>query len=123
MLDLLASLRLAPGTAMPLSSPPGSLHMHMIPGALPTRHPARFISTSSRKLDKVSDDRSDGMKLTHVSETGSAHMVSISDKVPTRRVAKAVCAVKFTSNTPMRLIKENQIKKGDVLGVARVAGI
>lgn len=62
-------------------------------------------------------------KLTHVSETGSAHMVSISDKIPTQRVATAVCRVLFTDATSIRLIKENQIKKGDVLGVARVAGI
>ena len=62
-------------------------------------------------------------KLTHVSETGSAHMVSISDKTVTKRVATAVCRVLFTDASAVKLIRENQIKKGDVLGVARVAGI
>lgn len=62
-------------------------------------------------------------RLTHVSESGSAHMVSIADKEPTRRIARAVCSVHFTNEAACRLIKENQIKKGDVLGVARVAGI
>lgn len=50
-------------------------------------------------------------------------MVSISDKIPSKRVAKAACSVYFTNELACKLIKENQIKKGDVLGVARVAGI
>ncbi|KAG7129366.1 Cyclic pyranopterin monophosphate synthase like protein [Verticillium longisporum] len=50
-------------------------------------------------------------------------MVSISSKTPTSRVAKAACTVTFTTPEPLRLIAENQMKKGDVLGVARVAGI
>ncbi|KAI0179955.1 molybdenum cofactor biosynthesis prote [Hypoxylon sp. FL1284] len=62
-------------------------------------------------------------RLTHVSASGSAHMVSIADKEPSRRVAKAACSVHFTNDVACRLIKENQMKKGDVLGVARVAGI
>ncbi|KAI1777633.1 molybdenum cofactor biosynthesis prote [Hypoxylon cercidicola] len=62
-------------------------------------------------------------RLTHVSESGSAHMVSIADKELSKRVAKAACSVHFTNDVACRLIKENQIKKGDVLGVARVAGI
>ncbi|KAI3343880.1 molybdenum cofactor biosynthesis protein 1 B [Ustulina deusta] len=67
--------------------------------------------------------RADGDKLTHVSESGAAHMVSISDKTPSKRLAKAICSVRFTDKTACRLIQENQIQKGDVLGVARVAGI
>lgn len=50
-------------------------------------------------------------------------MVSISDKVPSKRLAKAICSVRFTDRTACRLVQENQILKGDVLGVARVAGI
>lgn len=65
----------------------------------------------------------DAPKLTHVSSSGSAHMVSISDKKPTSRTAKAVCSVRFSSATPATLIRENALKKGDVLGVARIAGI
>ncbi|KAI1276523.1 molybdenum cofactor biosynthesis protein 1 B [Xylaria sp. FL0933] len=65
----------------------------------------------------------DGNKLTHVSESGAAHMVSISDKTPSKRLAKAVCSVQFADKAACRLIQENQIQKGDVLGVARIAGI
>ncbi|KAH9243680.1 hypothetical protein K456DRAFT_1744377 [Colletotrichum gloeosporioides 23] len=61
--------------------------------------------------------------LTHVSPTGSARMVSISSKAPTARVAKAVCTVTFSTPTALRLVRASQMKKGDVLGVARVAGI
>ncbi|KAK6950355.1 hypothetical protein Daesc_008681 [Daldinia eschscholtzii] len=79
----------------------------------------RCFSLSSPRPDK----KHDAARLTHVSESGSAHMVSISDKTPTKRVAKAVCGVYFTNKLACQLIKENQVKKGDVLGVARVAGI
>jgi cyclic pyranopterin phosphate synthase len=68
-------------------------------------------------------DHNDEPQLTHVSESGSAHMVSISDKTPSKRTAKAICSVRFTNQTAIKLIVENQMKKGDVLGVARIAGI
>lgn len=50
-------------------------------------------------------------------------MVSISEKAVTARVATATCRVGFSTDTAIKLIKENGMKKGDVLGVARVAGI
>lgn len=50
-------------------------------------------------------------------------MVSISEKTVTTRVATAACTVYFSDDTAIRLIRDNQMKKGDVLGVARVAGI
>lgn len=50
-------------------------------------------------------------------------MVSIAEKQVTSRVATAACTVRFSDGTALQLIRENQMKKGDVLGVARVAGI
>lgn len=50
-------------------------------------------------------------------------MVSISSKPPTARTAAARCGVRFSSRTALALVRENQMAKGDVLGVARVAGI
>ncbi|RYC64727.1 hypothetical protein CHU98_g1435 [Xylaria longipes] len=79
----------------------------------------RCLSTTHRQLGR----QTDGNRLTHVSESGAAHMVSISDKMPSKRLAKAICSVRFTDKTACRLVQENQIQKGDVLGVARVAGI
>ena len=62
-------------------------------------------------------------RLTHVSDSGTARMVSISEKVVTARAATAACSVRFSTATAITLIRENGMKKGDVLGVARVAGI
>lgn len=51
-------------------------------------------------------------------------MVSISNKDVTSRIAKAACTVRFSPSSPAPgLILSNTLKKGDVLGVARVAGI
>ncbi len=61
-------------------------------------------------------------KLSHTDETGAAHMVDVGDKQPSKRVAVAEAHVLMTEYTA-NLIRENGIKKGDVLAVARVAGI
>ncbi|KAI5465840.1 hypothetical protein BGZ63DRAFT_411309 [Mariannaea sp. PMI_226] len=82
----------------------------------------RLFSQSYQYL-KDGKEFAKGPRLTHVSETGSAQMVSISGKDITSRVAKAVCTVRFSDKTAISLIRQNQMKKGDVLGVARVAGI
>jgi GTP 3',8-cyclase len=50
-------------------------------------------------------------------------MVSIADKRPSKRTARAVCTIMFSDDVAIRLIKDNQAKKGDVIGVARIAGI
>lgn len=50
-------------------------------------------------------------------------MVPIAAKDVTQRIATAACRVRFSNNTAPRLIRDNQMKKGDVLGVARIAGI
>lgn len=62
------------------------------------------------------------MSLTHFDAHGHAHMVDVSDKPVTARVAVARGAVKMTAET-LALITEGRAKKGDVLGVARLAGI
>jgi cyclic pyranopterin phosphate synthase len=50
-------------------------------------------------------------------------MVPISSKSVTSRTAIAVCSIHFSNTTTLPLIRSNQLKKGDVLGVARIAGI
>lgn len=50
-------------------------------------------------------------------------MVSISSKIPTTRTAIAHCTVHFSNPTALPLIRSNSMKKGDVLSVARIAGI
>lgn len=60
--------------------------------------------------------------LSHFDDRGQAHMVDVSSKPATDRVAVAVGAVKMTAET-LTLITEGRAKKGDVLSVARLAGI
>lgn len=60
--------------------------------------------------------------LTHFDDQGRAHMVDVSDKPVTARIAVARGAVKMSVET-LALITEGRAKKGDVLGVARLAGI
>jgi len=62
------------------------------------------------------------MKLTHVDDEGKAMMVDISQKFATERVAIASGMVKMQPET-LELIRSGEVKKGDVLAVARVAGI
>jgi len=60
--------------------------------------------------------------LTHLDDRGNARMVDIADKVVTARVATAAAEVNMLAET-FRLIADGAHKKGDVLAVARVAGI
>ena len=60
--------------------------------------------------------------LTHFDASGQAHMVDVSDKRVTDRVAVAEGYVRMTPET-LALITEGRAKKGDVLSVARLAGI
>lgn len=62
------------------------------------------------------------MALTHFDEQGQAHMVDVSDKADTARLAVAEGWVKMRPET-LDLIAKGGAKKGDVLGVARLAGI
>ncbi|WP_170402906.1 cyclic pyranopterin monophosphate synthase MoaC [Ruegeria arenilitoris] len=62
------------------------------------------------------------MPLTHFDSDGQAHMVDVSDKDTTNRVAVATGYVKMAQQT-FEIISEGRAKKGDVLGVARLAGI
>lgn len=61
-------------------------------------------------------------RLTHLDETGSARMVDVGAKGDTERVAVAGGEVVMEPET-LRLIRDGAIKKGDVLTIARIAGI
>ncbi|MGB0440333.1 MAG: cyclic pyranopterin monophosphate synthase MoaC [Pikeienuella sp.] len=60
--------------------------------------------------------------LTHFDAKGDAHMVDVSDKDVTSRTATAKGAVEMSAET-LATITEGRAKKGDVLSVARLAGI
>jgi cyclic pyranopterin phosphate synthase len=58
--------------------------------------------------------------FSHLDEQGEAHMVDVSAKAVTRRVAEASCRVILSAETVSRL---RQLPKGDAVTIARVAGI
>lgn len=62
------------------------------------------------------------MEFTHFNEAGYAHMVDVGQKQDSERRAVAQATVRMQPNT-LTMIKSGGIKKGDVLGVAQVAGI
>ena len=64
----------------------------------------------------------DSEKLTHIDEDGKAQMVDVGYKEDTNRSATASGKV-FMSIETIDALKKQELKKGDVLGVARVAGI
>ncbi|HSD60987.1 MAG TPA: cyclic pyranopterin monophosphate synthase MoaC [Burkholderiales bacterium] len=61
-------------------------------------------------------------KFTHFDAQGEAHMVDVAEKPETRRVARARGRIRMQPET-LRRILEGGAKKGDVLGVARIAAI
>lgn len=60
--------------------------------------------------------------LTHFDEAGNARMVDVGDKAETKRIAVASGHIRMEPDT-VSLIREGRAAKGDVLGVAQVAGI
>jgi cyclic pyranopterin phosphate synthase len=61
-------------------------------------------------------------KLTHFNNAGEAEMVDVSEKASTDRIAIAEGIIKMQTQT-LELIMQGEHKKGDVLGIARIAGI
>jgi cyclic pyranopterin phosphate synthase len=64
----------------------------------------------------------DGAHFTHFDASGQAHMVDVADKSVTRRLARAGGRIAMQPAT-LALIRAGDAKKGDVLGVARIAAI
>ena len=62
------------------------------------------------------------MSLSHFDDQGQAHMVDVSDKEVTDRIAVAEGCVKMHPET-LDYVLKGSAKKGDVLGIARIAGI
>lgn len=61
-------------------------------------------------------------QLTHFDSSGQAHMVDVGDKAATKRIAIAQGSILMQPET-LKLIRQGNAKKGDVLGVARIAAI
>ena len=60
--------------------------------------------------------------LTHFDRNGSARMVDVSKKKSSKRIAIAKCEISLLPST-LKIIEDKQAEKGDVIGIARLAGI
>lgn len=61
-------------------------------------------------------------KLSHVDKKGKANMVDVGNKPDQERIAEATGHIKLNEAT-IQMVKENSLKKGDVLTIAEIAGI
>jgi cyclic pyranopterin monophosphate synthase len=61
-------------------------------------------------------------KLSHFDSSGQAHMVDVGDKPASKRIAIASGVINMLPST-LKLIQQGNAKKGDVLGIARIAAI
>jgi cyclic pyranopterin phosphate synthase len=71
----------------------------------------------SKKMNEINPNN-----LTHFDISGQAHMVDVGDKAITKRIATANGMITMQNST-VTLIKKGDTKKGDVLGIARIAAI
>ena len=70
----------------------------------------------------MSENSSSSSPLTHFDAQGQAHMVDVGGKPATHRVAVASGRIEMKAET-LALVQSGTAKKGDVLGIARIAGI
>jgi|TARA_B100000959_G_scaffold118150_1_gene124171 cyclic pyranopterin phosphate synthase len=71
---------------------------------------------------KMSESSNSARDLSHIDESGKARMVDVGSKDVTERVASAGCEIHMQQST-LDLIRSGGFDKGDVLGVARLAGV
>lgn len=84
--------------------------------------PIQGLGLGLRNFSTSTTSYKTGDHLTHTTNEGKATMVHVGDKTPTKRVARAQATIHVGTKI-YQLITENQIKKGDVLTVAQIAGI
>ena len=88
----------------------------------PTSADPLSTSSANNEPSKPTTTSPASRRLTHVRPTGEAHMVDVGAKPATKRTAIAMAYVRISPEVYQQ-IEENSNKKGDVLGIARVAGI
>ena len=81
-----------------------------------------FLGEGLMEADKPEPTSTKDDILTHIDERGAARMVDVGAKPDSDRVAVAIGFVEMKIET-LQMIKTNEFKKGDVLSVARIAGI
>ncbi len=109
---------------------PSAIPLHLVSAAIsPPKALYRPISTTSPKTPPPNEPPAElfflypPSTLPHLTPTSEIHIISTSSKRITHRFASAIGYVRFANPEPLRLIREHGLTKGDVLAVARVAGI
>ena len=111
---------------------PRTVPLHLLPNTHHSTILIRSISTTPLKIpptqpeslpQATSANTTTSTTLPHLTSSSEIHQISVSAKRITYRVALAIGHVRFSNAEPLRLIHEHGLKKGDVLAVARVAGI
>ncbi|KAG0945687.1 hypothetical protein G6F57_003887 [Rhizopus arrhizus] len=101
---------------------------HLLPSylyALPSTATNSLFFANNQRFYSSKSDNSEKPRLTHTDpETGEARMVSVTNKTPTKREAKAIGRIILPQHA-YNLLKKNEghLIKGDVLTVAKIAGI
>ncbi len=90
---------------------------HLPPGSLKVKNGKLLQAIGQTGIIHAMDS-----KLTHIDLQGNAHMVNVGEKPETTRIATARGEVLLRAET-VQLIRAGLMKKGDVLGVAQIAGI
>ena len=100
---------------------------HSMPRRLYTT--SHSISNIGRQSDSQDESRAAAPaakashSLPHLTPSSQIHVVSIAEKAVSHRVATAVGSLVFSNPTPLPLVRSAALRKGDVLAVARVAGV
>ncbi|KAK3800991.1 hypothetical protein RRG08_001238 [Elysia crispata] len=90
-----------------------------------SNHSDKIVEKEEKDLAKdmdVTEGNAEKPRLTHTDRDGKAVMVDVGSKVPTLREARAQGSI-YLGPEASRLVKENKMKKGDVLNTAQLAGI
>jgi cyclic pyranopterin monophosphate synthase len=81
-----------------------------------------YLALIMKTKDTHTANDKEASTLTHFNESGQAHMVDVGAKTDTHRIAVASGIISMKSET-LDIIRSGTAKKGDVLGIARIAGI
>lgn len=82
----------------------------------------KTFSTGALSQSRAGVQKANMSELTHFDAQGQAHMVDVGGKAATHRVATAEGRITMKPET-LEIVRQGTAKKGDVLGVARIAGI
>ena len=97
------------------------IHGAMIPAFALDRTASNHPKHFSCHMDHAADTPAPS-PLTHFDQAGQAHMVDVGAKADTHRIAVAAGSIRMKAET-LALIQSGSAKKGDVLGIARIAAI